>query len=198
MTGSTVRTRLHLAAGAAVIGALLSACNGSDSSGTASTAQAAALRENNALLVEYPDDPIAPSVRNGIIVRSWGSPLAGPAGYRELPGSSSASGSGSATGSGASGAGAGGSVNTSGTVTLAWDPPTENTNGTALSDLAGFMIHYGTQSQTYTNTIQITNPGVTRYVVENLPAGTYYFAVTAYTTDGEDSAYSPQVSATVD
>jgi len=33
--------------------------------------------------------------------------------------------------------------------------------------------------------------------VDNLPVGTYYFAVTAYTTEGEASAYSSQVSASV-
>ena len=73
----------------------------------------------------------------------------------------------------------------------------ENTNGTPLRNLAGFYIHYGTQSQNYTTTIRLANPGVTSYVVDNLPVGTYYFAVTAYTTEGEASAYSSQVSASV-
>jgi hypothetical protein len=85
-----------------------------------------------------------------------------------------------------------------GTVTLAWDAPTQNTNGTTLTNLAGFYIRYGTQSGVYADTIQVANPGITRYVVDNLPAGTYYFVVTAYTATGEDSANSPQVTATVE
>jgi hypothetical protein len=199
MTGSTVRARLPLAVGAGIIGALLSACNGSGSSETGSAAQAVALGEARARLIESLGMPARGSETSGFIVRSWGSPLVDPAaGHLEPPGSGSASPSGSAPGSGASGANFGGATKTSGSVTIAWDPPTENTNGTALTNLAGFNIHYGTQSENYTNTIQITNPGVTRYVVENLPAGTYYFAVTAYTTVGEDSAYSPQVSATIE
>lgn len=83
-------------------------------------------------------------------------------------------------------------------MTIAWEPPTENTNGTMLTNLAGFVIHYGTDSQNYTSTIQVANPGITSYVVDNLAPGTYYFAVSAYTSTGEDSSYSPQVSVTVD
>lgn len=82
-------------------------------------------------------------------------------------------------------------------MTLTWQPPTENTNGTALTNLAGYYIYYGTQSQHYTSTIQITNPGITTYVVENLAAGTYYFVIAAYNSSGEDSGDSAQVSMTV-
>jgi hypothetical protein len=194
MTGSTVRTRLPLAVGAGIIGALLSACNGSSSSETGSAAQAAASAP-----IESSGVPVRGSETSRFMVRSWGSPLVGPAGgFLKPTGSGAAPPSGSATASGAPGTNFGATAKTAGSVTIAWDPPTENTDGTALTDLAGFNIHYGTQSENYTNTIQITNPGVTRYVVENLPAGTYYFAVSAYATDGEDSAYSPQVSATIE
>jgi Fibronectin type III domain len=83
-------------------------------------------------------------------------------------------------------------------VSLSWLPPTENTNGSALTDLTGYTIYYGTQSQNYTNQIQVANPGLTTYVVDNLSPGTYYFAVTATAADGSQSAYSPEVTATVD
>jgi hypothetical protein len=82
-------------------------------------------------------------------------------------------------------------------VTLTWTAPTENTNGSALTDLAGYTIHYGTQSQVYTSTINIENAGLTAYVISNLPAGTYFFVLTDFTNDGISSADSPQVSATV-
>jgi len=82
-------------------------------------------------------------------------------------------------------------------VSLAWLPPTENTNGSALTDLAGYTIYYGTQSQNYTNQIKLDNAGLTTYVVDNLSPGTYYFSVTATAADGTQSGYSSEVSATV-
>lgn len=82
-------------------------------------------------------------------------------------------------------------------MTLSWQPPTENTDGTPITDLAGYYISYGTQSGNYTTTIQLANPGLTTYVVESLSPGTYYFVITAYSSYGVDSGDSNQVSATV-
>jgi hypothetical protein len=87
---------------------------------------------------------------------------------------------------------------TVGTATLSWLPPTENTDGTVLTDLAGFKIYYGTQAGNYTDVITINNAGITSYVVENLPAGnTYYFVVTAVTSSGVESGYSVVGSKTI-
>jgi hypothetical protein len=83
-------------------------------------------------------------------------------------------------------------------VTLSWIPPTENADGSALVDLKGYKIHYGVTSKTYTQTIQVSNPGLTTYVVQNLPAGSYYFAVTSYNSSGVESSLSPEVSTQVD
>jgi hypothetical protein len=83
-------------------------------------------------------------------------------------------------------------------VTLSWQPPTENTNGSALTDLSGYVINYGTQSGSYTSSITVTNPGLATYVVDNLSPGTYYFSVTATASDGTVSPPSPEVSATVE
>ena len=85
-----------------------------------------------------------------------------------------------------------------GVVTINWNPPTQNTDGSALTNLAGFKIHYGTASQRYTQTITVSNPGLATYVVSNLPPGTYYFAVTAYSSAGTESPPSAEVHATVD
>lgn len=84
-----------------------------------------------------------------------------------------------------------------GTVTLSWQPPTENTDGTPITTLAGYNIYYGTAPQTYTSTIKVSNPGLATYVVQSLPAGKYYFAVSAYDSSGAESDYSQEVSATV-
>lgn len=78
----------------------------------------------------------------------------------------------------------------SGSATLSWTPPTTNTNGTSLTNLAGYRIYYGTSSSSLTNQIQIANAGTARYVVQNLAKGTYYFGVRAYNSSGTESKLS--------
>lgn len=82
-------------------------------------------------------------------------------------------------------------------ITLSWLPPTQNTNGSTLTDLAGYYIDWGTQSGEYSHQIQVANPGLSSYVVDNLSPGTYYFAVQAYSSSGEVSSPSAEVSAVV-
>jgi hypothetical protein len=79
-------------------------------------------------------------------------------------------------------------------ATLSWDAPTRNTDGSALLNLAGYRIHYGTAAGVLTKSIQVANPGLTTYVVENVGTGTFYFAVKAYTKDGTESAASNVIS----
>jgi hypothetical protein len=74
-----------------------------------------------------------------------------------------------------------------GRATLSWTAPTENEDGSTLSNLAGYRIVYGTSASALTNTIQITNPSVTTYVVENLAPATWYFAVKAVNSIGAES-----------
>lgn len=84
-----------------------------------------------------------------------------------------------------------------GTVTLSWEPPTQYSDGAPLTGLAGYNIYYGTASQSYSQTIKVSNPGLSTYVVQNLPAGTYYFAIAAYDASGALSSFSPEVAAAV-
>jgi hypothetical protein len=84
-----------------------------------------------------------------------------------------------------------------GSATLSWTPPSENTDGSTLSDLAGFRIQYGTSAAALTQTVQISNPSVATYVVTGLSAGNWHFAVKAYTTGGAESANSTVVSKTI-
>jgi Putative Ig domain len=79
-------------------------------------------------------------------------------------------------------------------VTLAWTPPSQNDDGTTLVDLAGYKIHYGDKPGTYTKTVSVSNPGLTRYVLDSLPAGKHYIAMTAYNVQGLESGFSPEVS----
>ena len=77
-----------------------------------------------------------------------------------------------------------------GTATVNWTPPTDNSNGSTLTNLAGYQIHYGTASNNLAQTVQVTNAGLTSYTLSNLTAGTWYFAVTSYTTGGTQSSMS--------
>jgi hypothetical protein len=73
---------------------------------------------------------------------------------------------------------------------LSWTPPTQNTDGSSLTNLAGYRIAYGTSPNALTQTVQVSNVGITRYTIDNLSPGTYYFAVRAYTSTGTESGNS--------
>lgn len=82
-------------------------------------------------------------------------------------------------------------------VTLSWTPPTQNTDGTSLTNLAGYRIVYGPSASSLTQIIEVPNSAVSSYVVENLTAGTWYFAVKAYTSAGAESANSNVASKSI-
>ena len=84
-----------------------------------------------------------------------------------------------------------------GSATLSWTPPTQNEDGTALTNLAGYKIHWGSSSGNYSNSVTINNVGITTYMVESLVAGTYYFATSAFNGDGIESNYSNEAAKTV-
>ena len=86
---------------------------------------------------------------------------------------------------------------TTGSATLSWAAPTQNTDGTALSDLAGYRIIYGTSSSALNQLVTITNPSVTSAVIEDLASGTWYFAVKAYTSGGAESSQSNVASKSI-
>jgi hypothetical protein len=84
-----------------------------------------------------------------------------------------------------------------GTATLSWVAPTQNSNGSALTDLAGYNIYYGTDPSALTATIQVANAAALSYVVTGLATHTtWYFAVTSYTSAGQESAPSAVTSKT--
>jgi hypothetical protein len=85
----------------------------------------------------------------------------------------------------------------SGNATLSWTPPTQNTNGSALSNLAGYRVVYGRSSGSLDQTVQIANAGVASYTVTGLGSGTWYFAVKAYNSAGSESDVSVVRSKTI-
>lgn len=92
---------------------------------------------------------------------------------------------------------ASGGGTTTGAATLSWTPPTTNTDGTALTDLAGYRISYGNGTNSMTSTLQIPSPGITSAMIESLTSGTWYFVVKAYTSSGVESPVSSVVSKTI-
>jgi len=81
-----------------------------------------------------------------------------------------------------------------GVATLDWLPPTENSDGSALTNLGGYTVYYGTSPDHLAQSVKVTNPGLTAYAVTGLSSGTWYFAVTSYSADGVESSRTTTVS----
>ena len=83
-----------------------------------------------------------------------------------------------------------------GSARLYWLAPTKNTNGTALNNLAGVRIYYGTSASNLSHVVQVPSPE-TAYTIGNLAAGVWYFAAAAYTTTGMQGTRSSVASKTI-
>ena len=88
-------------------------------------------------------------------------------------------------------------VASTGSATLGWTPPTENTNGSVLVDLAGYHVYYGTTPEVQ-ETLTLANAGLTRYVMTGLSKATWYFAISAYDRNGHESDRTEVTSIAVD
>jgi uncharacterized lipoprotein NlpE involved in copper resistance len=82
----------------------------------------------------------------------------------------------------------------SGSATLSWEAPTTDTNGQPLTNLSGYRIYYGVSASTLSQSVQLSGTGVQTYVIDNLAAGTWFFAIKAVTSSGLESALSDVVS----
>ncbi len=85
-----------------------------------------------------------------------------------------------------------------GSMSLTWTAPTQNSDGTALSDLAGFNLYHGTTAGNYTHKIRIDNPSISTYLIENLLPDTYYVVATSFNSSGVESDYSNMAVKTVE
>ena len=82
---------------------------------------------------------------------------------------------------------------TGGSATVTLTPPTQNTDGSALTGLAGMTVYYGTSPTTLSQSVQL-GAAPNSYTISNLGSGTWYFGAIAYATDGTQSAMSPVLS----
>ena len=86
------------------------------------------------------------------------------------------------------------SIASAGNAVITWTAPDRNEDGTALTDLSGFKILYGQNASTLTQSVTLTDPGLRSYVVPNLSAGMWYFAMTATAGSGATARESQQTS----
>jgi Putative Ig domain len=76
------------------------------------------------------------------------------------------------------------------TAALSWTVPTENADGTPLTNLAGYRVYHGTSAAALSDVRHISRPDLTQYLFESLTSGTHYFAITALNASGVESALS--------
>ena len=84
-----------------------------------------------------------------------------------------------------------------GSATLSWTPPTQNDDGSALTNLAGYEVRYGKDQANLDRSVQLTNPSLNTYVVDSLTSGTWFFAVRAINSDGNGSVMSNVATKTI-
>jgi len=84
-----------------------------------------------------------------------------------------------------------------GNATLSWSKPTQNTDGSPLTDLAGYVVRYGTSAAALNSQISIGTPNSTGVEISNLAAGNWYFEVAAINTANVESQFSALASKTI-
>ncbi|AOY90092.1 hypothetical protein BKP64_00930 [Marinobacter salinus] len=82
------------------------------------------------------------------------------------------------------------------TAVLSWTAPLTRVNGDSLTmgEIAGFEVVYGTDPDALDNTLAIGDASVEELLVDELTAGTWYFAMRTLDTDGNRSALSGTVN----
>jgi hypothetical protein len=74
-----------------------------------------------------------------------------------------------------------------GTVTLRWQAPVENEDGSRLTDLTGYRVYWGPPERPFVNRIDIDSPLATSYVLEDLSDGEWRLAMSSVTEGGLES-----------
>lgn len=80
---------------------------------------------------------------------------------------------------------------------LSWSAPMTNTDGSALTDLAGFRVYYGLIPDALSERLEIADPAARSILIQGLTSGTWYFSISAYTARGVESARTPPASKTI-
>ncbi|MCU7796803.1 MAG: putative Ig domain-containing protein [Candidatus Thiodiazotropha sp. (ex Myrtea spinifera)] len=77
-------------------------------------------------------------------------------------------------------------------TTLSWVAPTTRADGTplSLSEINGYRIYMGATEVELAPVMDINDHTVNEYTLTDLATGTYYFCITVYDIDGNESSYS--------
>lgn len=80
----------------------------------------------------------------------------------------------------------------SGSFLLSWVAPSTRADGSylPLTELEGYRVYYGTSASNLSVLVDLNDDSLTEYTVDTLPSGSYYFAVTAYDSNGVESGLS--------
>ena len=81
-------------------------------------------------------------------------------------------------------------------VTLMWEAPTLNEDGSPLTDLAGYRLFRGDVSGTYPVSVDVGNITIYSWDVGEQEGNTLFFNATAYDTSGNESVYNGEVNLT--
>ncbi len=86
---------------------------------------------------------------------------------------------------------------TTGTAVLSLTPPTQNTDGSPLTDLSGMRVYYGTSASSLDQVLDLPGNAATTYTLGGLSSGVWYFAATAYNSGGLESSPSATASKSI-
>lgn len=84
-----------------------------------------------------------------------------------------------------------------GSATLSCTPPTQNSNGTPLTDLASYKFYEGMTQGSYSNSVVRPSSSGCGYVFSNLAAGTHYFVASSINATGVEGMFSNVASKTI-
>jgi hypothetical protein len=84
-----------------------------------------------------------------------------------------------------------------GSATVSWTPPSTNSDGSSLTDLAGYRLAYGRSSTSLDQSVSLNNAGLTSHTIDNLTGGAWFFAVYAVNASGIESGISNIATKTI-
>jgi hypothetical protein len=171
---------IRVVLGAALLSVVLAACGGGGDSPTAAVESSSA----------NPGDSSGSSSPGAASFASAAnSGAAGGDGSRVPGGHGAVDDDGAVTGDAGAGARV---VSAPGAVTLSWMPPTMTEDDGPLT-LSGYRIYWGLVEGYYPYSVTLSNPGLSRYVVDQLAPATWYFVATAL-SDGGESEFSNSIA----
>lgn len=86
-----------------------------------------------------------------------------------------------------------------GTAVLNWSPPAQYVDGSPLGagDLAGYRLYHGTSANDLGDVVEVSATGELSHTFRRLQRGVHYFAISALTVMGAESALTPVKSKTI-